>query len=350
MALKYDVLVTGDPAGLARLWAVVEGLPNNSVPGTGYGFRMWGDRVSLDYASRTDEAVKLGGDIFGRSERAAEVWPEISRGFPDLRVRVTYQISDWHADTVEYRDGRGNPIEQWAGYFVTCDPSSAPVHHWTVWGDLDPDLLTPFLIPGSEYEHLSGEYPVRDVNGVRAAINARMGADSPRKWGTTAWTLDEDIYVPSVQTIHHPESHYRPELKPCVLDLLAAAQREVTLTPDEVSLLAHDARSGHSPELIQLECELLDRAFNAGDALHPTPHMIWHLLVRVASEERRIQLGAALKSPRWAGIDGRWPKWELLARQWEETRGRPPEPLPPPDMEAFTAELRALEARDPVRG
>lgn len=349
MALKYDAVVTGEPAGLTRLWAAVEELPNNSVPGTGSGFRMWGDRVSLDYASRTDEAVKLGGDILGRSERAAEAWPEISRGFPGLTFRVTYHNSDWHADIVEYQDGRVNPIEQWAGYFVTCDPSSVPAHHWTVWGDLDPDLLTPFLIPGSEYEHLPGEYPVRDVDGVRGAITAHLGADSPRRWGTTAWTLDEDIYVPSVQTIRDPESHYRPELKPYVLDLLAAVQRDITLTQDEVSILAHDARSGHL-ELVHLERDLLDRAFNTDLPLHPTPDMIRHLLVRIEQVERRYQLGAAFKSPRWTGINGRWPKWELLARHWRQTQGRPPEPLPPADMAAFTVELRALEARYSVQG
>jgi hypothetical protein len=349
MALKYDVVVTGEQAGLTRLWTVVEGLPNSNVPGTGYSFRMWGDRVSLDYASRTDEAVSLGGDIHGRTEWRSGVWPDISREFPDLTFRVTYTGGDWHADVVEYRDGHGNTVEQWTGYFVTCDPSAAPVHHWTVWGDFDPELLTPYLIPGSKYEHPHGNYPVRDADGVRTAIDTRLGADSSREWGLAPWTLVEDVYVESIQTIHDSESDYHLELKSHVLDLLAVVQRDITLTPDEVSVLAHDALSGHL-ELVQLERDLLNRSSNTGVPLHPTPDMIRHLLVRSEQVERRYQLGAAFKSPRWAGIDGRWPKWELLAKQWEETRGRPPEPLPPPDMEAFAAELRELEARDPVQG
>jgi hypothetical protein len=349
VALKFDAIAMGDPAEVAKLWTEIGGHPINIDPGDGRSFRMWSDRVSVYYATRTDELVAVAGDIFGRYERAVEVWPEISRQFPDLVIRVTYSINDWHTDKVRYQNGQREIIEQVAGYFMTCDSSQSPVHHWTVWGDLDPDLLAPYLIPGSQFDHLSGEYPVRDADGVRAAITARLGANSARRWGTTAWTLDEDAYVQAVQTIHHQKSQHRVELKPHVSELLAVVQRDITLTQDEVSILAHDALSSYL-ELVQLERDLLDRAFNAGDPLHPTPHMIWHLLVRVAREERRVQLGAALKSPRWAGINGRWPKWELLARHWKETRGRPPEPISPSDMEAFTAELRALEARDPVQG
>jgi hypothetical protein len=347
---EYTATVTGEVSEVARLGSVIETLPcPDAFPDGCYPYQEWGDQIEVECPVLSNGTVTFAGEVRGDRN---EAWGGISRQFPDLTFRMAFTTSRWHRDVVVYRGGLAHTVERRCGYFVTCDPSAAPVHHWTVWGDLAPGLLSPYLIPGSQYEHPSGEYPVRDADGVRAALTTRGGADAPGpdRWGMTAWTLDEDAYVQAVQTIRDPESRDRPELKPHVLALFAAAQRETVLTQDEVGLLTRDAFFGQTPEFVQLERDLPFLAYHTHITLHPTPNMIRHLLGRVASEERRVQLGAAMKSPRWAGINGRWPQWELLAMHWAETRGRPPEPLSAVDMEAFTAELRALEAGDPVQG
>lgn len=300
-----------------------------------------GTTLDLVQMGRRFDAGRLVGDAPGTltvnavhcsgSEESDDPWKTLSEEYAGLTFEVGWEVPniEWLFGRVTYRGGIVTANIDYHGYFAAYYPVRGPIHHYTLSGvgrRHEAKLRKAGLVVDTR-EHYGPVLVVRDID---ACTNLTSGFAGSRVAGP-AWTLDEDAYVGSIDTranwyARNPSRTRLTQAQAAarVAELIEVVRRPIDLSASEVSVLADRCTSGLESGFGGVEQGLIATALEASDCgFRPTPRMIRHLLPD-AVPDRREELLAALAAPPWAGVTGRWPKWDHEAedRRREEAASR----------------------------
>lgn len=244
----------------------------------------------------------------------------ISREFPAILIEVTYDVEGiWDAGAWRIENGNAEMVKHRRGYFVSAEDDQ-PIHHWLlrrVGDEATQAIKDAGLATRGEENHILKELTVRDMKAAGELLTEQF---PDAKVAADAYTLDEEGYMCSLQTIHDEGG---PDCRR--LDrLLTVAERDVALTQHEVSLLRDNLvqclkSKSHETVIGRYRRYYGNIALGLEVEFHPTGQEIVLLLPHITDELRKKELEQAFANPRWTKS---WPEWEIREeeRQREEQK------------------------------